>query len=93
MLFVQTVANLKQTWLRPKVIVWGVFLLLLITVILQNVEPTSVDLLFWSLPQVPKIILILIAMAIGALITALGLWQRKRRSSFIPGGRSTLTPE
>jgi len=84
---------MKQTWIRPKVITWGVFLLLLVIIILQNVEPTSVDLLFWSLPQVPKVVLILISMALGALIAFLGLWQRKRHSAFIPDGRSTLTPE
>lgn len=49
--------------------------LLLGTVILQNVEPTTIDLLFWSLPGVPKLVLILISMALGA-----GLWEIVRRA-------------
>ena len=56
---------------------WTLVLLLLLTIVLQNVEPTTVDLFFWSLPQVPKLALILISMLLGA-----GLWEAARRVLF-----------
>ena len=52
----------------------GAALLLIVLVILQNLEPTSLDLLFWSLPSVPKLVLIIASMALGA-----GLWELVRR--------------
>jgi uncharacterized integral membrane protein len=45
-----------------------------LAVILQNVEPIDVDLLFWSLSDVPKLVLILASMALGA-----GFWEIARR--------------
>lgn len=51
---------------HPAGVAWAVALVLLLVVILQNVEPMRIDLLFWSLPQVPKLVLILAAMAVGA---------------------------
>jgi uncharacterized integral membrane protein len=56
---------------------WTLVLLLLLTIVLQNVEPTTLDLFFWSLPDVPKLVLILISMALGA-----GLWEAARRVLF-----------
>lgn len=53
---------------------WGLLLLLLVLAILQNVEPVSIDFLFWSLPAVPKLVLILGSMALGA-----GLAELARR--------------
>lgn len=47
---------------------------LLLIVVLQNVEPTSVDLLFWSIGSLPKLVLIVVSMALGA-----GLWEVGRR--------------
>ncbi len=48
---------------------------LLVIVILQNVEPTSVHVLFWKIAQLPKLVLILVSIALGAL-----LWELARRS-------------
>jgi uncharacterized integral membrane protein len=49
-------------------------LVALLVVILQNVEPIDVDLLFWSLSDVPKLVLILASMALGA-----AFWEITRR--------------
>lgn len=43
-------------------------------VVLQNLEPTSIDLLFWSVQDVPKLILILASMGVGVVLYA--LWRR-----------------
>jgi len=48
--------------------------LLVVIVVLQNVEPTSIDVLFWSVARVPKLVLILASMVIGGLI-----WELLRR--------------
>jgi uncharacterized integral membrane protein len=40
-------------WKRPKFIVWTLLLALLVTVILQNAEPTKLRFLFWSFLAVP----------------------------------------
>jgi uncharacterized integral membrane protein len=48
---------------------------LVVIVILQNVEPTSVRVLFWQIAQLPKIVLILVSIALGGL-----LWELTRRS-------------
>jgi hypothetical protein len=48
--------------------------LLLIVIVLQNLEPTSIDLLFWSVARVPKLVLILGSMLVGALT-----WEVARR--------------
>jgi len=44
-------------------------------VVLQNVEPTSVHVLFWKFAQLPKIVLILVSIALGGV-----LWEFSRRS-------------
>lgn len=43
-------------------------------VVLQNLEPTKIDFLFWSIPEVPKLVVLLLAMLLGAL-----LWELARR--------------
>lgn len=50
------------------------FLSLVATVILQNLEPTSIDVLFWSLAGIPKLVLILFSMGIGV-----AAWELMRR--------------
>jgi len=44
----------------------GLALLLVGIVILQNLEPVRFDLLFWSFPELPKLVVILGSMALGA---------------------------
>lgn len=65
---------------HPAGVAWAVALLLLLVVILQNVEPMRIDLLFWSLPQVPKLVLILVAMAVGAGLMESGRLVLRRRA-------------
>jgi len=43
-------------------------------VVLQNLEPTRLDVLFWSFAEVPKLALLVGAMVVGAL-----LWEIFRR--------------
>lgn len=52
----------------------GLFIALLAIVVLQNQEPTSIDVLFWSTPLLPKLVLILVAMLAGGV-----LWEIARR--------------
>lgn len=66
---------MSSFWKRPKFILWTLAILLLVSVILQNVEPTQVDFLFWSLPSMPKLVLILISMTLGAILALLGHWE------------------
>lgn len=49
-------------------------MLLLAVIVLQNLEPTSLKILFWTVAQVPKLVLLLGAMVLGALI-----WEVLRR--------------
>ncbi|EKF74981.1 hypothetical protein A11A3_05991 [Alcanivorax hongdengensis A-11-3] len=48
--------------------------LLAVVIVFQNLEPTSIDILFWTLVDIPKLFLLLISMVIGALI-----WEMLRR--------------
>jgi len=59
---------------HPTGVIQGVFIALLAIVVLQNLEPTSIDLLFWSVPSLPKLVLILVAMLAGGV-----LWEIARR--------------
>jgi uncharacterized integral membrane protein len=43
-------------------------------IILQNVESTSIDVLFWSVPALPKLVLIFVSMFVGA-----AAWELTRR--------------
>ena len=50
-------------------------LILLIIIVAQNLEPTSIDILFWTLVDIPKLLLLLASMLAGGLI-----WELLRRS-------------
>lgn len=52
---------------------FALFVLIAI-VILQNVESTSIDVLFWSVPALPKLVLIFVSMLVGA-----ATWDLMRR--------------
>lgn len=60
--------------------------LLVLIIVLQNAEPTSVDVLFWSFARVPKVVLILGSMVVGA-----GAWVVLRRllGAYLGRGPST----
>jgi uncharacterized integral membrane protein len=47
---------------------------LVVIVVLQNLEPTSIDILFWSMKSVPKLFLLLASMLTGAAV-----WEVLRR--------------
>ncbi len=56
--------------------------LIVLTIVLQNIEPTAIDVLFWSIAKVPKLVLILISMLVGAVaweITRLRLSGGRRK--------------
>jgi uncharacterized integral membrane protein len=63
---------LREHW---RAILRGSLLGLVLILVLQNIEPTRIDLLFWSLPEVPKLVVILASLVVGAL-----LWESLRRS-------------
>ena len=63
---------LREHW---RIILRGSLLGLVLILVLQNIEPTRIDLLFWSLPEVPKLVVILASLVVGAL-----LWEGFRRS-------------
>ena len=46
-----------------------------IIIVFQNLEPTSIDILFWTLVDIPKLLLLLASMLAGGLI-----WELLRRS-------------
>lgn len=48
---------------------------LVAVIVLQNLDPMRIEVLFWSVPEVPKLVLILIAMLLGA-----ALWEVLRRA-------------
>ncbi|HEY5658038.1 MAG TPA: hypothetical protein VIY27_09635 [Myxococcota bacterium] len=70
-------SSLQFTGRHPGVVALGVAGLLLLIIVLQNLEPTSIDLLFWSVARVPKLVLILASMLLGGLI-----WEVLRRRLF-----------
>lgn len=49
--------------------------MLIAIIVLQNLEPTSIDILFWTLVDIPKLLLLLASMLAGGLI-----WELLRRS-------------
>ena len=51
-----------------------VFFALVAVVILQNLETTSIDVLFWSVTALPKPVLIFLSMIVGA-----AAWELARR--------------
>jgi uncharacterized integral membrane protein len=59
---------------HPAGLAQSLLALLLAIIVLQNVEPTSVDVLFWSFAAFPKLVLILVSMLVGAIA-----WELLRR--------------
>jgi uncharacterized integral membrane protein len=59
---------------HPIGIVQFVFFSLVVIIILQNLESTSIDVLFWSVSTLPKLVLICLSMLIGAAV-----WELLRR--------------
>jgi len=55
---------LYRTW---KFRIYAGIVALLLIIALQNMERVDVDVLFWTLASVPKLVLILVCIAIGAL--------------------------
>ncbi len=76
----------RAFWARPKFIIWSICLILIGVILAQNAEKTSVDVLFWTLATLPKWLLIIISMALGALLTMVGFFHARRN-------RNTFTPE
>jgi len=60
---------------HPRGVAQGIGFALLAIIVLQNFEPTSVDILFWTVSELPKLVLIFLAMIIGALV-----WEILRRT-------------
>jgi uncharacterized integral membrane protein len=46
----------------------GLMITVLAVVALQNVEPTRIDVLFWSIAELPKLVLIVASMLIGIAV-------------------------
>ena len=73
----------KPAWRRctswiadhPRGLAQGVGLALLAIIVLQNVESTSLDVLFWTVSELPKLVVIFLAMIVGALV-----WEILRRT-------------
>jgi len=51
-----------------------VFFALLAIIILQNLETTSIDVLFWTIAALPKLVVIFLSMILGAIT-----WELIRR--------------
>ncbi|HEX5678424.1 MAG TPA: hypothetical protein VFX91_10675 [Alcanivorax sp.] len=68
-------------WLRrhPMGALQILLLILVLIVIAQNLETTSIDVLFWTLASLPKLVLIVISMVIGGLV-----WEGLRRKLLKP---------
>lgn len=64
-------------------------LLLLAIIVLQNLEPTSIRVLFWTVASLPQLVVILISMVLGAVV-----WEWVRRRWFRPRRKgATATSE
>jgi uncharacterized integral membrane protein len=61
----------------------GAIAALVAVVVLQNLEPTSLDFLFWRIAEVPKLLILLVAMVLGGV-----LWELLRRLVIGPRPRS-----
>ena len=59
---------------HPGGVAQSVLFLLVAIIVLQNVESTSIDVLFWSVPAIPKLVLIFVSMLVGA-----AAWELIRR--------------
>lgn len=75
-------------WLRrhPLGALQIVLIILLAIIVLQNLEPTSLDILFWTVARLPKLVVILISMVLGALV-----WEWIRRRWRTPRRRQGAT--
>lgn len=62
---------------HPVGVLQVLFVALVTIVVLQNLEPTTLDVLFWSIPGLPKLAMLLAAMGVGALV-----WEIARRRLF-----------
>ena len=62
---------------HPIGVLQTLFFVLVAIVVLQNLEPTTLDVLFWSIPGLPKLVMLLAAMIVGALV-----WEVLRRRLF-----------
>lgn len=69
---------MNNFWTRPKTIIWTIVIVLLGIVIFQNVEPVTLDVLFWSTPPLPKLVFILISMLVGAILTLVIRYELRR---------------
>ena len=71
---------LQERLRKPQILA----VLLLAIIVLQNLEPTSIDILFWTLVDIPKLLLLLASMLAGGLIWELlrrGLLRRRKAST------------
>lgn len=59
---------------HPGGVVQALLFSLVAIITLQNVESTSIDVLFWSVPAFPKLVLIFVSMLAGA-----AAWELARR--------------
>lgn len=59
---------------HPIGVIESVFFSLIAVIVLQNLESTSIDVLFWSIPTFPKLVLIFVSMLVGA-----AAWELVRR--------------
>ncbi len=82
-------SSLKLAARRPGAVALAVVALLVAIIVLQNVEPIEIDLLFWSVARVPKLVLILISMLLGALIWEVARRRLFRRARTQAGGAGT----
>ena len=70
-----SLANALRFGARHRARIFQLFLFAIIAIVVaQNLESTSVDVLFWSITS-PKLVLIVISMLVGAAI-----WEIVRRS-------------
>jgi uncharacterized integral membrane protein len=59
---------------HPGGVIQALLFSLVAIITLQNVESTSIDVLFWSVPAFPKLVLIFVSMLAGAVA-----WELARR--------------
>ena len=59
---------------HPGRVIQALLFSLVAIITLQNVESTSIDVLFWSVPAFPKLVLIFVSMLAGAVA-----WELARR--------------
>ena len=62
----------RGVWHHRTLLARSVAGLLVAIVVLQNLEATEVDFLFWSFLKVPKLVLMLVSMLVGAVAWELG---------------------